>query len=70
MESEKMPIIRFSDIPDGKTVDDYPEDTLFVLDDRPKKFDPRTGKFVWPDDPGYDDLPFIDYNNCGKNKQD
>lgn len=25
--------VKFEDIPDGKSIDDYPEDTIFVLDD-------------------------------------
>lgn len=49
--------IKIGDIPEDKTFDDYPEDTIFVLDDRPRKYDEKTGKFVKPGDPRYDDLP-------------
>jgi len=28
-----MSRVKFGDFPDGKTIDDYPEDTIFVLDD-------------------------------------
>lgn len=49
--------IKIGDIPEDKTFDDYPEDTIFVLDDRHRKYDEKTGKFVRPGEPGYDDLP-------------
>lgn len=31
---EKNPLrIKFGDIPEGKNIEDYPEDTIFILDD-------------------------------------
>lgn len=31
---EKQPMkIKLGEIPEGKTIDDYPEDTMFILDD-------------------------------------
>ncbi len=45
--------ICYKDIPSNKTIDDYPDDTEFVLDDRPVKYDPKTLKRVYPDQPGY-----------------
>ena len=49
--------VKISEIPENKTFDDYPEDTIFVLDDRPRKYNEVTGKFVKPSDPDYDSLP-------------
>lgn len=43
------------------SVDNLPDDAVVVLDDRPRKFDETAGKFVRPGEPGYDDLPDIDY---------
>lgn len=37
----------------------YKKDDVFVLNDRPRKFDEKSGKFVKPGEPGYDDLPDI-----------
>lgn len=49
--------VKISDIPDGKSFEDYPDGTEFVLDDRPRKYDEATGEFVKPGDPRYDNLP-------------
>ncbi len=54
--------IRISDIPHGKTVHDYPEDTVFVWDDRMPIWDLENMKRVWPDDERYEEL----YNNRPK----
>lgn len=54
--------IKISEIPQGKTVYDYPENTIFVLDDRAPIRDPETFKLVWPDDERYKKL----YNNRPK----
>ena len=48
--------VKFSEIPDGKKIDDYPEGTVFVLNDRPRKYDESTGKFVKPGEPRYGDI--------------
>lgn len=48
--------IRISEIPQGKTVHDYPKDTIFVLDDRMPIRDPETFRLVWPDDEKYEEL--------------
>lgn len=56
--------VSFSDIPKGKNSDDYPDDTIFVLDDRPYKIDPKTFERVSPNDKRYNDLPFFDFNKC------
>lgn len=37
----------------------YNSDDIFILDDRPRKFDEKKGRFVAPDDPIYDTLPDI-----------
>ena len=42
MENENK-IVKISEIPEGKTVDDYPEDTIFVFEDKPIRRDPVTG---------------------------
>ncbi len=39
--------IKFSEIPEGKTIDDYPEDTIFILDDH----DPMEDDEFWEDIP-------------------
>lgn len=49
--------VKFSDMPDEKSFEDYPDGTEFALDDRPRKYNESTGKFVKPGDPGYDELP-------------
>lgn len=49
--------VKINEIPDGKSFDDYPEGTEFVVDDRPRKYDEKNGRFVKPGEPGYDDLP-------------
>lgn len=38
----------------------YGDDDIFVLDDRPIKFDEKSGRFVRPGEAGYDELPDID----------
>ncbi len=38
--------INISDIPDNKGIDDYPDDTIFVFDDKPVKRDPNTGLVI------------------------
>lgn len=38
--------IKFGDIPPGKTFDDYPEDTLFMLDDH----EPASEDSYWEDE--------------------
>ena len=38
--------VSFGDIPEDKTVEDYPDDTIFVLDDRPVKYHPETFKHI------------------------
>lgn len=35
----------------------YSKNDLFVLDDRQRKYNEKTGKFVKPGDPDYDELP-------------
>lgn len=35
----------------------FKDDDVFVIDDRPRKFDEKTGKFVKPGEQGYDELP-------------
>ncbi len=57
---------RLADYDEQKTYDD---NDIFVLDDRPIKYDEKTGKIVRPDDPGYDDLPMIDRSKL-QSKQD
>ena len=42
-------------------LDDLSEDVNIILDDRPRKFDLETGKFVSPDEEKYNDLPNIEY---------
>lgn len=37
--------IKIEDIPEGKTFDDYPEDTIFVLDDK----EPAEDEAYWDD---------------------
>ena len=37
--------------------ENYSEDDIFVLDDRQRKYDEKTGKIVKPGEPGYDELP-------------
>lgn len=54
--------IKFSDIPEDKNIEDYPDDTTFVLDDRPYKIDPETFERVLPNDVRYDNLPFINFS--------
>lgn len=51
--------VNIVDIPFDKTVDDYPDDTIFVLNDKPAKYDLKTGERVLPGDPKYDELPLI-----------
>ena len=51
--------VKIGDIPQNKSFDDYPEGAGFVLDDRPYKYDEKTGRFVMPGEPGYDDLPHL-----------
>ena len=47
--------VSFGDIPEDKTVEDYPDDTIFVLDDRPVKYHPETFKHIYPGQPGYEE---------------
>lgn len=35
----------------------HQKNDMFVLDDRPRRYDEKTGKFVKPGEPGYDELP-------------
>lgn len=35
----------------------YNDDDVFIIDDRPTKFNEKTGKFVKPGELGYDELP-------------
>lgn len=46
-------IVSFGDITEDKTVEDYPDDTIFVLDDRPLKYHPETFMHIYPGQPGY-----------------
>lgn len=43
----KMEIF-FDQIPEGYTWKDYPEGTVFVLDDTKPKRDPETFRLIWP----------------------
>ena len=52
--------VNIGDIPLEKSIDDYPDDTVFILNDKPVKYDFETGKRIHPDDPRYDGLPLID----------
>ncbi len=54
--------IRFGDIPEDIDLGSFPDDTVFVLDDRPAKFDPETWERILPDDPRYDYYPLRDMN--------
>ncbi len=42
------------DIPERKAIDNYPDDTEFVLDDRPVKYHPETLKHIYSWDSEYD----------------
>lgn len=48
--------IKISEMPADKNFEDYPEDTIFVLEDKPRLFDEKNGKFLFPGQPGYDEL--------------
>lgn len=39
----KTKIVKISEIPERKMVDDYTEDTIFVFEDKPIRRDPVTG---------------------------
>lgn len=56
--------VRVGKYPLGENYDNYPDDTEFVLDDKPKKIDPKTFEIVKPDDPRYDSLPYFDFVEC------
>ena len=47
---------------DGKTTSDYPDDTVFVLEEKPVKRDPDTLAPIFYGDPRYDSLPEIKYH--------
>ncbi len=40
----------------------YDENDFFVLDDRPRRFDEKNERLVRPGEPGYDELPDINYS--------
>ena len=42
-------------------LDDLPDDAIVVLDDRPRKYDEKKNRFVYPDEKGYDELPELQY---------
>lgn len=51
--------IRYTDIPNSKTVDDYSDDTEFILDDREPRYDKKALEEkriikIWPNEKGYD----------------
>lgn len=54
-----MRIFSFSELED---IDSLHDDDIVVLDDRHRRFDEKSGSFVNPGQPGYDDLPDIDFN--------
>lgn len=51
--------ISFSDIPADADFNNYPDDTVFILDDRPAKWDLETWERILPNDPRYDYYPLI-----------
>lgn len=51
-----------SEIPPKKTVDDYPDDTVFVIDDRMPIWDLENMRRIYPNDERYEEL----YNNRPK----
>lgn len=62
MSGKNPNIVKLCDIPAGKSMIDYSKDTIFVLDDRPPRFDPKRGTLVRPGHAGYEDLPDVDWN--------
>lgn len=54
--------INIGDIPIDEELDNYPEDTVFVLDDRPPKYDLENMRRISPEDPLYDYYPLINMN--------
>lgn len=38
--------IKLSEIPSDRTIDDYPDDTIFVFEDKPIIRDPVTGQVI------------------------
>lgn len=51
--------INIGNIPIDEDLDNYPEDTFFVLDDRPAKYDLENMRRISPKDPLYDYYPLI-----------
>ena len=39
--------VNMFEMPDGKTIDDYPPDTIFVHDEEYPKRDPVTLRLIW-----------------------
>lgn len=47
--------VNISDIPEDKTFDDYPEDTIFVHKENFPRYDPQTFEVIkGPEDPRYE----------------
>lgn len=51
-----MSVLKISEYDENKK---YKKNDKFKVDDRPLKFDEKSGKIVRPGEPGYDELPFI-----------
>ena len=63
--------VNISDIPNNKSFDDYPEDTIFVHKENFPRYDPKTFEIIkGPEDPRYETALTIEQiNEMIKNKQ-